>query len=101
MATGARGREENQELAPMTAWQCDNLLSAVKLCRTDHPAQARQPTHHQFSHGVKRTESFHLENLLDASVTHVTHGCTQRTAPAVGRVTQVADAHKTRRRSQN
>ena len=36
MATSARGREENA----VTAWGCDNLRSAVKLCRTDHPAQA-------------------------------------------------------------
>jgi hypothetical protein len=43
MATSARVREENEELAPMTAWGCDNLRSAVKLCRTDHPSQAASP----------------------------------------------------------
>jgi len=28
-----------------------------------------QPTRHQFSHGFKRTESLHVENRLDRSVT--------------------------------
>ena len=43
MPTSARGREENEELAPMTAWGCDNLRSAARLCRTDHPSQAASP----------------------------------------------------------
>jgi hypothetical protein len=54
----------------MTGWGCDNLRSAVKLCRTNHGAQA-QPARNQFSHGVKRTESLHVENVLDRSVTRV------------------------------
>ena len=74
MATSARGREENEELAPMTAWGCDKLRSAVKLCRTDHPSQAASPRVSNFSHGFKRTESLHVENLLDRSVTQVAAG---------------------------
>jgi len=55
----------------MTAWGCDKLRSAVKLCRTDHPSQAASPRVTKFSHGVKRTESLHVENVLDRSVTRV------------------------------
>jgi len=83
MATSARGREENEELAPMTAWGCDKLRSAVKLCRTDHPSQAASPRVTKFSHGFKRTESLHVENLLDRSVTRLPQGCTQKVAPVV------------------
>ena len=72
----------------MTAWGCDNLRSAVKLCRTDHPSQAASPRVTKFSHGFKRTESLHVENLLDRSVTQVAAGLYSKggaCCPAYGR----------------
>jgi hypothetical protein len=79
MATSARGREENAP--PGFAIICGAPSScAEQIIRRKPPADASL-----FSHGVKRTDSLHVENLLDRSVTEgrLPQGCIQKAAPVV------------------
>jgi hypothetical protein len=73
MATSARGRQENEELAPMTPGAA--IICGVPSGCAEQIIHLRPPAHASpFSHGFKRTESLHVENRLDRSVTQVAAG---------------------------